>query len=83
MKKENWIHESLIPESLPNGMLRILGYGSGRIQRSFIRIPTEDRVKIERSHYDSTKGHIVSRLRNKDSNKGHIVSRLRNKDSND
>nr|YP_009942206.1 translation initiation factor 1 [Quercus virginiana]QOC71329.1 translation initiation factor 1 [Quercus virginiana] len=76
MKKENWIHESLIPESLPNGMRRIhldnedriLGYGSGRIQRSFIRIPTEDRVKIERSHYDSTKGHIVSRLRNKDSN---------------
>nr|URW98027.1 translation initiation factor 1 [Quercus engleriana] len=76
MKKENWIHESLIPESLPNGMLRIhldnedriLGYGLGRIQRSFIRIPTEDRVKIERSHYDSTKGHIVSRLRNKDSN---------------
>ncbi|YP_009733788.1 translational initiation factor 1 (chloroplast) [Quercus robur] len=76
MKKENWIQESLIPESLPNGMLRIhldnedriLGYGSGRIQRSFIRIPTEDRVKIERSHYDSTKGHIVSRLRNKDSN---------------
>ncbi|KAK7809344.1 translational initiation factor1 (chloroplast) [Quercus suber] len=76
MKKENWIHESFIPESLPNGMLRIhldnedriLGYGSGRIQRSFIRIPTEDRVKIERSHYDSTKGHIVSRLRNKDSN---------------
>nr|YP_010377538.1 translational initiation factor 1 [Lithocarpus dealbatus]QYC36759.1 translational initiation factor 1 [Lithocarpus dealbatus] len=76
MKKENWIHESLIPESLPNGMLRIhldnedriQGYGSGRIQRSFIRIPTEDRVKIERSHYDSTKGHIVSRLRNKDSN---------------
>nr|BDG00455.1 translation initiation factor 1 [Quercus sessilifolia] len=75
MKKENWIHESLIPESLPNGMLRIhldnedriLGYGSGRIQRSFIRIPTEDRVKIERSHYDSTKGRIVSRLRNKDS----------------
>nr|AQM51569.1 translational initiation factor 1 [Quercus aquifolioides]URW98113.1 translation initiation factor 1 [Quercus monimotricha]URW98286.1 translation initiation factor 1 [Quercus semecarpifolia] len=76
MKKENRIHESLIPESLPNGMLRIhldnedriLGYGPGRIQRSFIRIPTEDRVKIERSHYDSTKGHIVSRLRNKDSN---------------
>lgn len=76
MKKENWIQESLIPESLPNGMLRIhldnedriLGYGSGRIQRSFIRIPTEDRVKIERSHYDSTKGNIVSRLRNKDSN---------------
>ena len=40
MKEEKWIHESLIPELLLNGMLRvhldnqdqILGYGSGRIQ---------------------------------------------------
>nr|WDE75346.1 translation initiation factor 1 [Juglans microcarpa] len=41
-------------ESLSNGILkirldnedRILGYGSGRIRRSFIRILLEDRVKI-------------------------------------
>nr|QJS33102.1 translational initiation factor 1 [Pterocarya stenoptera]QJS33187.1 translational initiation factor 1 [Pterocarya macroptera var. insignis]WDE75520.1 translation initiation factor 1 [Pterocarya stenoptera] len=57
-------------ESLPNGILkirldnedRILGYGSGRIRRSFIRILLEDRVKIKISRYDSTKGHIIYRL---------------------
>nr|YP_009735414.1 translational initiation factor 1 [Pterocarya macroptera var. insignis]QBG39606.1 translational initiation factor 1 [Pterocarya macroptera var. insignis] len=40
------MHGNLITESLPNGILkirldnedRILGYGSGRIRRSFIRI---------------------------------------------
>nr|WDE75694.1 translation initiation factor 1 [Rhoiptelea chiliantha] len=57
-------------DSLPNGILkirldnedRILGYGSGRIRRIFIRIPLENRVKIEISRYDSTKGHIIYRL---------------------
>nr|YP_009578083.1 translational initiation factor 1 [Gonocaryum lobbianum]QBK32700.1 translational initiation factor 1 [Gonocaryum lobbianum] len=71
MKKKKWIHEGLITESLPNDMFRvrldnedlILGYVLGKIRRSFIRILPGDRVKIEVSH--STKGHIISRLRNK------------------
>nr|YP_010463094.1 translational initiation factor 1 [Diplodiscus trichospermus]UUJ37517.1 translational initiation factor 1 [Diplodiscus trichospermus] len=47
----------------------ILGYVSGRIQSSFIRIPPCDRVnKSEVSAYDSTRGRIIYRLRNKDSN---------------
>nr|QBG39962.1 translational initiation factor 1 [Juglans nigra]QBG40229.1 translational initiation factor 1 [Juglans hindsii]QBG40316.1 translational initiation factor 1 [Juglans cinerea] len=54
IKGKKWIHENLITESLSNGILkirldnedRILGYGSGRIRRSFIRILLEDRVKI-------------------------------------
>ncbi|KAL6492589.1 Rps8p [Orobanche gracilis] len=66
---------SLITESLPNGMFRvrldnqdlILGYVSGKIRRSFIRILTGDKVKIEVSRYDSTRGRIIYRLRNKDS----------------
>ncbi|OAY81703.1 Translation initiation factor IF-1, chloroplastic [Ananas comosus] len=70
------ILEGLITESLPNGMFRvrldnedlILGYVSGRIRRSFIRILPGDRVKIEVSRYDSTRGRIIYRLRNKDSN---------------
>nr|ATQ37444.1 translational initiation factor 1 [Plagiobothrys nothofulvus] len=46
----------------------ILGYVSGKIRRSFIRIfPGGDRVKIEVSRYDSTGGRIIYRLRNKDS----------------
>nr|WKF53903.1 infA [Pterocarya macroptera var. insignis] len=61
------MHGNLITESLPNGILkirldnedRILGYGSGRIRRSFIRILLEDRVKIKISRY---KGHIIYRL---------------------
>ncbi|MGG6712823.1 UNVERIFIED_CONTAM: translation initiation factor IF-1, partial [Salmonella enterica subsp. enterica serovar Weltevreden] len=46
-------------ESLPAGMFRIrldtddliLGYVSGRIQRSFIRILPGDRIKVEVSRY--------------------------------
>ncbi|KAK8950534.1 hypothetical protein KSP40_PGU018418 [Platanthera guangdongensis] len=43
----------------------ILGYISGRIRRSFIRILPGDRVKIEMSRYDSTRGRIIYRLRKK------------------
>ncbi|KAJ6215312.1 hypothetical protein RDWZM_010630 [Blomia tropicalis] len=75
MKEQKWIHEGLITESLPNGMFRvrldnedlIIGYVSGKIRRSFIRILPGDKVKIEVSRYDSTKGRIIYRLRNKDS----------------
>jgi translation initiation factor IF-1 len=75
MKEQKWIHEGLITESRPNGMFRvhldnedlILGYISGRIRRSLIRILLGDRVKIEISRYDSTRGRIIYRLRNKDS----------------
>nr|YP_010760763.1 translation initiation factor 1 [Theobroma bicolor]AEB66134.1 translation initiation factor 1 [Theobroma cacao]WEY35079.1 translation initiation factor 1 [Theobroma bicolor] len=71
------MHGGLISESLPNGILQIpldnedliLGYVSGRIRSSFIRIPPRDTVnKSEVSAYDSTKGRIIYRLRNKDSN---------------
>nr|YP_009568195.1 translation initiation factor 1 [Sesuvium portulacastrum]QBE86056.1 translation initiation factor 1 [Sesuvium portulacastrum]UJJ81964.1 InfA [Sesuvium portulacastrum] len=76
MKEQKWIHEGLITESLPNGMLGfrldnknlILGYVSGKIRRRFIRILPVDRVKIEVSRYDSTRGRIIYRLCNKDSN---------------
>nr|WBU95025.1 translation initiation factor 1 [Cryptolepis sinensis] len=75
MKEEKWIHEGLITESLPNGMFRvrldnedlILGYISGKIRCSSIRILPGDRVKVEVSRYDSTKGRIIYRLPNKDS----------------
>nr|AWI73080.1 translation initiation factor 1 [Lepiniopsis trilocularis] len=83
-KEPKLIHEGLITESLPNGMFRvrldnedlILGYISGNIRRNFIRILPGDRVKIEVSGYDPTKGRIIYRLRNKDSK-----DRNKNKDS--
>nr|YP_009525711.1 InfA [Lonicera vesicaria]YP_009558313.1 translation initiation factor 1 [Lonicera ferdinandi]AXS67485.1 InfA [Lonicera vesicaria]AZZ06281.1 translation initiation factor 1 [Lonicera ferdinandi]QFQ34062.1 translational initiation factor 1 [Lonicera ferdinandi]UEK75780.1 translation initiation factor 1 [Lonicera ferdinandi]WID87614.1 InfA [Lonicera ferdinandi] len=74
-KEPKSIHEGLITESLPNGMFRvhldngdlIIGYISGKIRRSFIRILPGDRVQVEVSRYDSTRGRIIYRLRNKDS----------------
>nr|YP_009570817.1 translation initiation factor 1 [Limonium tenellum]YP_009722536.1 translational initiation factor 1 [Limonium aureum]YP_010241394.1 InfA [Limonium tetragonum]YP_010241477.1 InfA [Limonium bicolor]YP_010464997.1 translation initiation factor 1 [Limonium otolepis]YP_010997468.1 translational initiation factor 1 [Limonium franchetii]QKN99061.1 translational initiation factor 1 [Limonium sinense]QBC67909.1 translation initiation factor 1 [Limonium tenellum]QGN73761.1 translational initiation len=74
-KEEKTIREGLITESLSNGMFRvhldnkdmILGYISGKMRRSFIRILPGDRVKIEVNRYDSTKGRIIYRFSNKDS----------------
>nr|YP_010743257.1 translational initiation factor 1 [Campsis radicans]WES82110.1 translational initiation factor 1 [Campsis radicans] len=45
----------------------ILGYISGKIRRSFIRILPGDKVKVEVSPYDLTKGRIIYRLPKKDS----------------
>nr|YP_010428417.1 translation initiation factor 1 [Dicranostigma leptopodum]USN94280.1 translation initiation factor 1 [Dicranostigma leptopodum] len=75
-KEEKSIHNGLITESYPSGMFRvrldngdlILGYISGKIRRNFIRILPGDRVKIEVSRYDSTRGRIIDRLPNQDSN---------------
>lgn len=83
MTEQKWIHEGLITQSLPNGMFRVrldnealvLGYVSGKIRRSSIRILPGDKVKIEISRYDSTRGRIISRLDNDNENE--------NKDSKD
>nr|YP_009661777.1 translation initiation factor 1 [Anemopaegma prostratum]YP_009661814.1 translation initiation factor 1 [Anemopaegma prostratum]QCT83055.1 translation initiation factor 1 [Anemopaegma prostratum]QCT83056.1 translation initiation factor 1 [Anemopaegma prostratum] len=77
MTEQKWIHEGLITESLPNGMFRVrldnedlvLGYVSGKIRRSFIKILRGDKVKIEISRYDSTRGRIISRIDNDNENK--------------
>ncbi|GMN44853.1 hypothetical protein TIFTF001_014054 [Ficus carica] len=75
MEQQKWSQEGLVTESLPNGMFRIrldnadmiIGYISGKIRKSFIRILPGDRVKVEVTRYDSTRGRIVYRLRsNKD-----------------
>ncbi|PON91168.1 Translation initiation factor IF [Trema orientale] len=75
-EQQKWSQEGLVTESLPNGMFRIrldnadmiIGYISGKIRKSFIRILPGDRVKVEVSRYDSTRGRIIYRLRtsNKD-----------------
>nr|ANP95939.1 translational initiation factor 1 [Pyrola rotundifolia] len=66
------IYEGLVTESFPNGMFRvrldnedlILGYISGKIRRGLIRILPGDRVQIEVSGYDSSRGRIIYRLPN-------------------
>nr|USM10434.1 translational initiation factor 1 [Centaurium erythraea subsp. majus] len=45
----------------------ILDYVSGKIRRIFIGILPVDRIKVEVNHYDSTRGRIIFRRRNKDS----------------
>lgn len=64
------IHEGLVVEAFPNAMFHvrldnetvILGYISGKIRRNSIRILLGDRVKIEVSPYDATKGRIIYRF---------------------
>nr|QWW93059.1 translational initiation factor 1 [Cyathodium smaragdinum] len=77
MKKQNLIDmEGIVTESLPNAMFRVyldngcqvLTHISGKIRRNYIRILPGDRVKVELSPYDLTKGRITYRLRTKSSN---------------
>nr|QTI91202.1 translational initiation factor 1 [Echinocactus grusonii] len=70
MEEKKMTHEGLVTQSFPNGMFHvrldnenvILGYISGKIRRSSIRILLGDRVKVEVSPYDATKGRIIYRF---------------------
>ncbi|MCX7796077.1 MAG: translation initiation factor IF-1 [bacterium] len=62
--------EGTVVEALPNAMFRVeldnghrvLAHISGKIRLNFIRILPGDRVKLELSPYDLTRGRIVRRL---------------------
>ena len=64
--------EARVIEALPNAMFRleielgerthqIIGHISGRMRRHYIRILPGDRVTVQISPYDLTKGRIVYR----------------------
>ena len=63
--------EGTIIESMPNAMFRvkleddheILAHISGQIRKNFIRILPGDRVKVEMTPYDLSKGRITFRLK--------------------
>lgn len=63
------IHQGIVIESLPSTTFRvrldngneIQAYLSGRMRLNFIRILPGDRVKVEMSPYDVTKGRIIYR----------------------
>ena len=63
--------EGKVIEPLPNAMFRVelenghkvLAHVSGKLRMHFIRILTGDRVTIELSPYDLTRGRITYRLR--------------------
>ncbi len=71
MAKEEPIRvEGLVVESLPNTMFRVrltkgnhevLAHISGKMRMNFIRILPGDKVTVEMSPYDLTKGRIVYR----------------------
>lgn len=62
--------DGLVDEALPNTQFRInldngqnvLGYVSGKIRKHRIKILPGDRVTVELSPYDLTKGRITKRL---------------------
>lgn len=66
--------EGEIIEAFRSGMYRIalengheaLGYTAGRMRRHRIRILLGDRIKLELSPYDLTRGRIVYRYRPSD-----------------
>jgi len=58
-----------VTELLPNAMFRvkleneheILAHTSGRMRKNRIRVLAGDRVTVEMTHYDLTKGRIIFR----------------------
>jgi translation initiation factor IF-1 len=71
-KKEGVIEmEGTIVEALPNAMFRVelsnghkvLAHISGKMRQHYIRILPQDRVVVELSPYDLTRGRIVYRYK--------------------
>lgn len=71
MAKEEAVEvEATVIEPLPNAMFKVeletghtvLAHISGKMRKHFIRILPGDRVRVELSPYDLTRGRIVYRL---------------------
>ncbi|MNK76299.1 Translation initiation factor IF-1 [compost metagenome] len=71
MKEETIEVEGIIQEALSNGMFRVLldnnvvvlGHLAGKMRKFRIKVLQGDRVKIELSPYDLTRGRISFRKR--------------------
>jgi translation initiation factor IF-1 len=72
MAKDDQIEmEGTVSETLPNTMFRVrldnghvvTAHISGRMRKNYIRILTGDRVKVEMTPYDLTKGRISYRMK--------------------
>lgn len=73
MSKEDQIEMAgTVIDTLPNTMFRvelenghiITAHISGRMRKNYIRILTGDKVKVELTPYDLTKGRIIFRDKN-------------------
>ena len=72
MAKEEKVElEGEVVEALPNAMFevelenghKLIAYVAGRMRCYFIRITPSDRIRVELSPYDLTRGRIVYRYR--------------------
>jgi translation initiation factor IF-1 len=72
MPKEEAVQvEGVVVESLPNAMFRVelqnkhlvLAHVSGKMRMNFIRILPGDKVMLELSPYDLTRGRIIYRVK--------------------
>ena len=70
-KQEHLEMEGRVIETLPNTMFRVelenghtvIAHISGRIRKNYIRILTGDKVRVELTPYDLSKGRITFRER--------------------
>lgn len=68
--RDKLIFEGIVSEALPNANFLVTLNGgqvihahvSGKIRMHYIKILTGDRVQVEMSPYDLTKGRIIRRL---------------------
>jgi translation initiation factor IF-1 len=72
MAEETIVLEGKITDTLPNAMFRVelenghnvLAYLSGKMRKYYIRVLLGDKVRVEMSPYDLTRGRIIYRYRN-------------------
>ena len=71
MKQEKNLIEGEVLESLPSTLFRVklddgranLAHLSGKMRLHYIKVLPGDRVRVEMTPYDETKGRIVHRLK--------------------
>lgn len=71
MAEEAVVLEGKIVDTLPNAMFKVelenghevLAYLSGKMRKYYIRVLLGDKVKVEMSPYDLTRGRITYRYR--------------------
>lgn len=70
MGNDKLVFEGIVSEALPNATFRvvltneqeILAHVSGKIRMNYIKILSGDKVQVEMSPYDLTKGRIIRRM---------------------
>ncbi len=71
MKKEKNFQEGVVLEALPSTLFKVklddgkevLAHLSGKMRLHYIKVLPGDRVRLEMTPYDETKGRIVHRLK--------------------